>query len=463
MSLMSDPQTTLDAIEGLPADTEATAANHILDVTGVAVAAASSDVGAAWLRYGFSAGHHSGESTLIGTELTAPAAEAALMNGGLMHSLEYDDTHTGAIAHGSAVLASTALAVGEAEGNSGRAVLHAYAVWYEVLIRLGLSAAGDFQKRGFQLTSVGGALCAAGIAATLKRLDREGVAMAVGIALSQASGVFAFLSNGATVKSMHPGWAAHSGIKAAEIAQAGITGPDKPFDDAFGLFRVFAGNPEASARFAAHVANLGDRWHLPEVAFKFLPCCHYIHPFVEAASQLSKDGLHPDDITRLRFFVPQGAASIICEPWAEKCRAAGHAARWSLPVVTATQLVQGHVDLDSFEAETTAGIHALAARSVWEPLVDTRFPDRFDGALEIDLRSGETRHLRIDDVYGNASRPPSEKAIRDKFHSNVKGLMDDESAARLGDALKGIHELPNLRNLSEMLRSISAKETNNEL
>jgi 2-methylcitrate dehydratase PrpD len=262
---------------------------------------------------------------------------------------------------------------------------------------------------------------------------------------------------------MHPGWAAHSGIKAAEIAQAGITGPDKPFDDAFGLFRVFAGAPEASARFAAHVANLGDRWHLPEVAFKFLPCCHYIHPFVEAASQISKDGLHPDDITRLRFFVPQGAASIICEPWAEKCRAAGHAARWSLPVVTATQLVQGHVDLDSFEAKTTAGIHALAARSVWEPLVDSRFPDRFDGALEIDLRSGATRRLRIDDVYGNASRPPSEKAIRDKFHSNVKGLMDDESAARLGDALKGIHALPNLRNLSEMLRSISAKETNNEL
>lgn len=463
MSLMRDLQAAIDAIERLPAGVEAAAANHILDITGVAVAAACGENGAAWLRYGEGVIRHDGESTLIGTEWAAPAAEAALVNGGLMHSLEYDDTHTGAIAHGSSVLASTALAVGEAEGNSGREVLHAYAVWYEVLIRLGLSSAGDFQKRGFQLTSVGGALCAAGIAAMLKRLDKNGIAMAVGIALSQASGVFAFLSNGATVKSMHPGWAAHCGIKAAELAKAGITGPDKPFEDTFGLFRVFAGDAEASGRFKAHVADLGERWHLPDVAFKFLPCCHYIHPFVEAAADLSKDGLRSDEIESLHFHVPGGAAPIICEPWEEKCRAAGHSARWSLPVVTAMQLVQGRVDLASFEAEAPAEVYALAARSTWGPLKDSGFPRRFDAALEIASHNGETRLLRIDDVYGNASRPPSKEAILDKFRRNMRGFMDDDAILGLADALNGIGTLPDLSNLGELLRNTAAKEAKNEL
>lgn len=458
MTLLNDLLGRTSAIDSLPAEIEASAADHMLDIVGVAVAAARDSNGAPWLRYGASVALDGGESLLIGLGRSAPAAEAALVNGGLMHSLEYDDTHTGGIAHGSAVLASTALAVGEAEGRSGREVLLAYAVWYEVLIRLGLSAAGGFQKRGFQFTSVGGTLCAAGIAATLKGLDQGGTANALGIALSQASGVFAFLSNGATVKSMHPGWAAQSGIKAADLARAGLTGPDRPFDDTFGLFRVFSGDAEASKRFATHLDDLGRRWHLPDVAFKFLPCCHYIHPFVEAAQELAADGLQPDDIAALRFHVPQGAASIICEPWAEKCRAEGHAARWSLPVVVAMQLVGRHVGVGSFQSAPAAGVHDLAGRSDWRPLADSRFPDRFDALLEIELRNGSTRALRIADVYGNASRPPSEAAIRDKFRENLGGLADGGRAERLADTLRHMGRLPDLRPIRAQLSDIFARE-----
>ncbi|MFX7052414.1 MmgE/PrpD family protein, partial [Acinetobacter baumannii] len=88
----------------------------------------------------------------------------------------------------------------------------------------------------------------------------------VGIALSQASGVFEFLSNGATVKSLHPGWAAHAGIVAAGLARAGLTGPETSFEGRFGLFRVFARDAAAADRFAAEITDLGRRWHLPEAA-----------------------------------------------------------------------------------------------------------------------------------------------------------------------------------------------------
>lgn len=458
MSLVRDLLAALDGAGPLPEAVEAAAAAHLLDIVGVAGAAASTRIGRPWLRYARGVARADGTASVIGAALAADPAEAALVNGGLMHSLEYDDTHTGAIIHGSAVLAPAALAVGEAGGRDGRAVLRAYALWYEVLIRIGLSAAGGFQARGFQATAVGGALCAAGLAATLRGMDRDGVADAMGIAISQASGVFAFLSNGATVKSMHPGWAAHAGLKAAELARAGLTGADRPFDDTYGLFRVFAGDDGAAGRFAGHVADIGTRWHLPDVAFKFVPCCHYIHPFVEAAGKLTEDGLSPDAIDAVRLFVPEGAAPIVCEPWDEKCAAGGHAARWSLPVAVAMQLVEGRVGLESFEETPAAAVRALARTMAWEPLRDSRFPERFDAALELRTKTGETRRLRIDDVFGNASRPPSADRVRGKFLASMTRAMAPEAADRLAAALAGLSDLADLRGLRALLHHGLPKE-----
>ena len=148
-----------------------------------------------------------------------------MINGGLIHSLEFDDTHTASIAHGSAVLAAGALAVAEAQKASGAALLGAYARGWEVLIRFGLAAPNGFHAKGFMSTSVTGTLAVALLAAQLMRLDEDRTLAAIGIALSQASGVMEFLTNGSSVKSLHPGWAAHGGVVAAMLARAGMTGP----------------------------------------------------------------------------------------------------------------------------------------------------------------------------------------------------------------------------------------------
>ncbi|MFX4404444.1 hypothetical protein ABTA52_19005, partial [Acinetobacter baumannii] len=89
--------------------------------------------------------------------------------------------------------------------------------------------------------------------------------------------------------------------------------------------------------------------------FKFHPCCHYLHPFVEAAAMLAERGVVPDAVAQITCRVPAGAAGIVCEPWDGKCApASGHAARWSLPVVVATRLVEGRVDLETFERPASA-------------------------------------------------------------------------------------------------------------
>lgn len=447
----------LRALGDLPGAVSDTALRHFTDAVGVGHGAAGSEAGAHWRRYA-AAQTGRGPASVFGLSHGLPPETAALINGGLIHSLEYDDTHTGSIVHGSCVLAAAALAAGEANGRSGAEVLRAYTLWYEVFIRMGLAAAGGFQNRGFQLTSIGGALCAAGIAADLKGLDAQQTEAAIGIALSQASGVFEFLTNGSTVKSMHPGWAAHAGLVAADLAQAGMTGPATALEGRFGLFRQFAGDAEAPARFEAMIADLGEVWHLQDAAYKFYPCCHYLHPFVEAASLMMRDGIRAEDVESFHCFAPQGTAGIVAEPWAEKVTASGHKARWSLPVTVAMQLVDGRVDLGSFEGPLSEGVADLAARSTWSPLEGSAFPQRFDAKLRLTLKDGRVVERHIADVYGNGSRPPAQSDLDGKFTANIARLAPDADAHPLLSALAALPQAPDCRAVSAALRQISAQE-----
>lgn len=435
----------------LPLEVSRAARLHLLDAAGVGLAAAGSPVGVAWRNYGRDV--PAGPASVFGRGGATPA-EAALINGGLIHSLEFDDTHTGSIVHGSAVLAPAALAAGEANGATGARLLGAYALGWEILVRFGLAAPGAFQARGFQITSVGGTLAAALVAAALGGLDEDATVAALGIALSQAAGVFEFLSSGSSVKSLHPGWAAHGGLIAARLAAAGMTGPETSLDGRFGLFAAFAGDASAPERFGASLSELGQKWVLPDTAFKFLPCCHYLHPFVEAAGVLESRRISAASIERLVCGVPPGAAPIICEPWALKQNpATPHAARWSLPIVVAARLVEGRVDLATFEREASAEVRALAARMRWEPLEDTDFPRVLAAAITCETKDGERQTVRIHDVYGNVGRPPAEQEVREKFRTNAARSLSPPAMAALKSAIDELDGSGGLAALTAALRS----------
>jgi 2-methylcitrate dehydratase PrpD len=439
--------------ESPPGDIEEKARLHLLDAIGVGLAAMGTKVGEPYRRYAARI-PTGGPAAILGWSEGAASADAALVNGGLIHSLEYDDTHTGSIAHGSAVLAAAALAAGEGAGASGAAVLRSYALGWETLIRVGLASPGNFQARGFQITSTGGALVAALMSAGLYGLSEDESVAAIGIALSGASGVFEFLTNGSSVKSMHPGWAAHTGITAALLAASGLTGPETSLEGRFGLFRTFAGDEAGAAAFEASLPDLGYTWRLAEAAFKFHPCCHYLHPFIEAAGQLAAAGITPDSVRSLLCRVPAGAAPIICEPWSGKqAPASGHAARWSLPVTVAARLVHGTVDLDTFDAPPDEAVRALAARIRWEPLAQDCFPQAFEGEITCETQDGAVQVVRIDDVFGNRSRPASPSQVRAKFRANAAKVLASEGVAALEHEIDGLIGARTLAGLQAAIRT----------
>lgn len=438
----------------MPDNVARAAALHFVDALGVGLAAAGSPVGAAYREAGRQLAI-AGPATVFGMATGASAADAALLNGGLMHSLEFDDTHTGSIIHGSSVIAAAALSAGEAHGATGSALLGAYVRGWEALARFGLAAPGRFHAQGFQATSVAGTLAAALVAAELAGLTEDQSVAALGISLSQASGVMEFLSNGSSVKSLHSGWAAHGGLLAAMLARAGMTGPETSLEGRWGLFRRFAADEGAAERLRTLLGNLGGKWHLPEAAFKFYPCCHYLHPFIEAAGILADRGVRAGDVKAIVCEVPAGAAPVICEPWERALEpATGHAARWSLPIVVAARLVEGKVDLATFEQAASQAVRDLAKRIRWVPLENARFPDRFEAVITCELHPGAPQTVRIDDVDGNHTRPPAPGRVMEKFRGNAARALAPGAVDALAHAAQGLASAPDLKALSRALRQI---------
>jgi 2-methylcitrate dehydratase PrpD len=435
----------------IPASVREAAKLHLLDAIGVGLAAAATGAGAPYLKAAPALNGSGGPASIFGSASGFAAATAALVNGGMIHALEYDDTHTGSIVHGSSVLASAALAAAEGANASGDDLLVAYIKGWEMMIRAGLAAPGRFQQQGFQITSAAGTLGAALVVAELFRLDDAHCVNALGIALSQSSGVFEFLTNGSTVKSLHAGWAAHGGVAAATLAGVGLTGPTTAFEGQFGLFRRFAMDNAAADRFADSIETLGTEWHLPLAAFKFYPCCHYIHPFIEALEIALEQ--NPGRIAEtIVCEVPPGAAALISDPWGRKLKPqSGHEARYSLPIALAARLVEGTVTPATFAAAPSAAIVAKAACISARDMKDADFPQRFEARLHVGFADGTASETYVDDVFGGARRPPSREAVLTKFRANAGLLGTAEDVEALTATVLSIEHYP-VRAMSQVLR-----------
>src|SRR2546421_8956010 len=147
-----------------------------------------------------------------------------------------------------------------------------------------------FFERGLHATSICGAVGAAVAVAMLQGQDEAGIASAAGIAASMGAGLLEANRTGGTVKRIHCGWAAHSGVATADLARHGLTGPPTVLEGRFGFLQAFCGD---RAHPDAVVRGLGTGWELPRVVFKPYPCNHFTHAGVDAALRLRRGSPPP--------------------------------------------------------------------------------------------------------------------------------------------------------------------------
>jgi 2-methylcitrate dehydratase PrpD len=366
-----------------------------------------------------------------------PPADAALVNGVTCHALDYDDTHTGAVAHVSVAVVPAALAVAQSEGADGADLLAAVVAGNEIVARLGMAVDTGFHARGFHATAVCGVFGATAAACRLQALDARTVTNALGIAGSMASGLLEYLADGSSTKRLHPGWVAHAAVIASRLAAHGATGPASVFEGRFGVYRAFTARDDVDVDTIT--AELGERWETPRIAFKPYPACHYMHASLDAAAQaLAETPVSTEDIEEIVALTPEAGVSLVLEPLADKHRPrTEYEAKFSLPYSVASLLVRGHVDVSTYTDEAIADpdVLAVAAKVSYEIKHYDTYPQAFPGGVRIHTRDGRTLEAELPYQRGGSENPMSADEVREKFRTNAALALPGEEVEALEAAV----------------------------
>src|SRR5436190_9526804 len=390
-----------------------------------------------------------GSVPVIGLPARLPPRDAALINGILVHGLDFDDTHTGGVIHATASMWPTVLATAHMRGASGADLLTAYVAGVEAATRLAAVGSGPFHQIGFHPTGLIGVFGCTLAAGTLMGLSPKALVMAQGIALSMAAGSMEFLEDGAWTKRMHPGWAAQSGITAAALARQGFVGPSRAYEGRFGLFNAYIQAGIEPERWGRATAGLREVWETMAVAVKPLPACHFTHACSDAAIALmAKHKFAIGDIERIKALVPAEVVKTVCEPVANKRRPANaYDAQFSIPYLVAASLVRGRFGLAELEPEVLADDTILRLCDLVDYEVDARstFPRHYTGEVQIALKDGRTLVHREALNRGCADRPLSNAEIVDKFAGNAQLSLSVRQADEVREAVLGLDAAPDAR------------------
>lgn len=422
--------------------------SRIVDTVGLMTAAARLDTSVAVAQYAAAAGGD-GQATAIGVADRLPAASAALVNGTLAHSLDFDDTHLPSVLHPSASVVPAALAAAEWVDADAETLLRAIGTGLEVCVRLGMAGYDEtarnsvFFEHGQHATSICGTVASALAAGTVLGLDAAGLVSSMGVAASMAGGIIEANRTGGTVKRLHCGWAAHGGVTAASLVQAGITGPPTVFEGRFGFFQAFLRDDVDLARVTD---QLGDHWEVPGIFFKPYPANHFTHAGIDAARRLRERGLRPDQIRSAHLGVAPPTVRTIGEPLEIKQRPeTGYQAQFSGPYTVVAGLLGSSglgVGLADFTDELAQDPERrqLMARITVGP--DERcaaiYPDQFPAVLTVETTDGE---VIVEEVLANRGGPQwplTADELDLKFAENVAGVVDTDTRDSLTAAIRSL-------------------------
>ncbi len=338
-------------------------------------------------------------SLTFGAE-SGPAPEAAWINGTAAHALDYDDV--GLRGHPSTVLVPAILAEAEALDASGADMLTAYVAGYETWAELFRRDSGLLHKKGWHPTGLYGAVGAAAACAKLRRLDAGRAAMAIALGASQSAGLMA--NFGTMTKPFHAGRAAHAGVMAARLAEAGFTASQDALEHPQGFLHAIS--PDGTEDRLSE-PRPGDRWALitEGLGIKKYPTCYCTHRAIDGMLDLvAAHPVRPDDVKKVSVGISDYFATVL----RNHQPSTGLAAKFSIEFAMASAIVARRVGLRELTDEFVqrADIQALMRRVATTTTTD--YDPDLPGAAPADtvcIELGSARQYR-------APRSPARPAIR---------------------------------------------------
>jgi 2-methylcitrate dehydratase PrpD len=391
-----------------------------------------------------------GAATVFGDGKTYTPAVAALLNGALGHSLDFDDTHADSSLHPSAPVVPAAFAVGEMTGASGRDVLTAIIAGYEVCCRLGnaLDPTSHY-ARGFHPTATAGTYGAAAAAGKLLGLSEPQLIAAFGVSGSQAAGSLQFLVNGAWNKRYQVGAAAMNGVVAATLAKQDFVGATESVEGKHGLLVGYTDRADA----AKAVADLGSVYETMKIGVKPYPSCRYTHAAVEALIDMRRlHNLTPDRISNVRIGLHRNGITLTGDPATKRHPRSIVGGQFSMFFTGAIALDQGRFGWDDYSRLGDAALDALADRI--EVVQDDRLEEGRThpfGAHVSVTSEGSTHERLIVDPPGEPSSFPDAAAMRQKFLLLARPVLN-EHANRFADAIMSMERLDHISDATRLGR-----------
>jgi 2-methylcitrate dehydratase PrpD len=431
--------------EEIPAAAIEQAKKSILDYIGTATYGTTTRLGKMMLEFTREQGGNP-QARVIGTDIRTASAQAAFANGTTGHSEDFDDLG-GCGGHPATVLTPTVLALADALHLSGRDVLTAWVVGYEIGTRLSSNTHTD---RDWHPTAIYGTMAAAAAASKLLKLDADKTRMALGIAGSEAGGLRR--NFGTMTKPFHPGQASRNGIIAAKLAAKGFTSDPDIIEGRQGYADNFGGE---KCHIPSMTKFLGKLYYLEAegTRIKPWPCCGGNHQTLTNLLPFAKEKkLKAEEIELIEHIGP----NIPCTGALLRTEVReGLEGKFSLAYNISAAIIDGKVDYETFTDKRAAKGDLQAfmkrVRLVRSNDVLLRRPHIADGnpeaRLRITMRDG-TVHEFVMDI----ARHLTGDAVLDKFRLNTEGILGKDRAAT---AIELVQRLEKVKDVAQLLDAVT--------
>jgi len=383
------------------------------------------------------------ECTLIPHGSKTMGLLAAWGNSASSCLLEMDDLHRESIFHPASVVIPAVLALAERERASGREILTAMAVGYEVGIRIA-SAVGLSHYRYWHTTATCGTFGAAAGAAKILGLDGDPFVWALGSAGTQAAGLWEFLVDSAMSKPLHIGKAAMNGLLAALMAQKGFTGARRILEGEKGFFR--ATSQDFNEKKC--LEDLGQKFWFEQTSLKFYASCGHTHPAIDAALRATgSKPMKPEEIEKADVYIYQAAMDLLgkVEPTTPTQM------KFHLPFCVATALESGRVDFHDFNLQKIAEPNTqrlMAKISLHsDPELTRRYPRKWTSRVEILTRDGQRLKGICENPKGDPENPITEKEVMQKFRTLTEGALASDAVERITGRILNLEHLKDAKTL----------------
>lgn len=391
------------------------------------------------------------QAGIIGSRERAAMPDAAFMNSLLIRAIDYNDIYWEQDPSHPSDIIPAALAPAQFRHLSGRELLVAVVVAYELEMRFCHAASPGVRERGWHHASL------TQFVSPLVAARALGMTLPQAVAACGISGSSHFTLGGvvagklSNMKNTADPMATEAGVRAAMLASTGYTGPEALFEGKEGVFHVISNTkwlPEEISR------NLGTEFLITRCGYKAFPTEALTHqPISAAMSIMAENRLLPHHLDVVRVETTTRGADILSDPskyQPDTKETADH----SLPYCVATALVKGNVlprdfsDTAIFDADVRAMLPRI--KVVADPEIDALFPKVKRARVTVRTRDGHTFQKTCDHAKGSPENPLDDTTLLAKYLANAEHALGETGAKRLAGAIWELDSLADVDELCEL-------------